>query len=77
MCSHDPRQFAKTPMGMYHCPECGEMVIAGCPHPVYKPHPLPCGSDGYYGGCEVCYGIVTGCRLYGNSVTDVDRHGDW
>lgn len=21
-----------TPLGMYHCPECGEMVLAGLPH---------------------------------------------
>lgn len=23
-------------MGMYHCPECGEMVLAGLPHPDYS-----------------------------------------
>jgi hypothetical protein len=23
-CSHDPRQYLGTAMGMYHCPECGE-----------------------------------------------------
>jgi hypothetical protein len=22
--------------GMFHCPECGEMVIAGAPHPDYS-----------------------------------------
>lgn len=21
---------------MYHCPECGDMVLAGCPHPDYS-----------------------------------------
>lgn len=31
-CTHDPTTVA-GPIGMYHCPECGEMVIAGFPHP--------------------------------------------
>lgn len=31
-CSHDPRELAGLPIGMYHCPECGEMVLAGMPH---------------------------------------------
>jgi predicted RNA-binding Zn-ribbon protein involved in translation (DUF1610 family) len=35
-CSHDPKQYKGMPMGMYHCPECGEMVIAGCEHPDYE-----------------------------------------
>lgn len=34
-CSHDPRQ---TPMhqGMYACPECGKMVLAGTQHLEYS-----------------------------------------
>lgn len=24
------------PIGMFHCPECGEMVVAGVPHPDYS-----------------------------------------
>lgn len=32
-CPHDPRELAGQPIGMYHCPECGEMVVAGIPHP--------------------------------------------
>ena len=31
-CPHDPTQTT-GPIGMYHCPDCGEMVIAGCAHP--------------------------------------------
>lgn len=31
-CSHDPRQYAGQAIGMYHCPECGCMVIAGVEH---------------------------------------------
>lgn len=29
-CPHDP---VNVPGGMYHCPECGEVVVAGFPHP--------------------------------------------
>ena len=32
-CTHDPKQI-KGPIGMYHCPECGEMVLAGMEHPI-------------------------------------------
>lgn len=32
-CPHDPRDLAGEPIGMYHCPHCGVMVIAGIPHP--------------------------------------------
>ena len=33
-CSYDPRTVpAGAPIGMFHCPECGEMVIAGMEHP--------------------------------------------
>jgi hypothetical protein len=31
ICTHDPRQTF-GPIGMYHCPECGEMQIAGFEH---------------------------------------------
>jgi ribosomal protein L32 len=33
-CKYDPTT-AKGAIGMFHCPECGEMVLAGCPHPNY------------------------------------------
>ena len=32
-CRHDPRTLAGAPIGMYHCPDCGVMVIAGFEHP--------------------------------------------
>jgi hypothetical protein len=35
-CSYDPRERAGEPMGQFHCPECGEMVLAGAPHPDYS-----------------------------------------
>ena len=34
MCEHDPRETT-GPIGMYHCPDCGEMVVAGMEHPNY------------------------------------------
>ena len=34
-CSFDPTAdiYKDAPIGMFHCPECGEMVVAGMPHP--------------------------------------------
>ena len=32
-CPHDPIIYQGLPMGMYHCPYCGAMVLAGLPHP--------------------------------------------
>ena len=32
-CTYDPSIIPPgTPIGMFHCPECGEMVIAGMEH---------------------------------------------
>lgn len=30
-CQHDPKE-TKGAIGMYHCPECGDMVLAGVEH---------------------------------------------
>lgn len=35
-CTFDPLIYANAPIGMFHCPECGEMVCAGIPHPDYS-----------------------------------------
>ncbi len=35
-CEFDPTKFKNMPLGMFHCPECGEMVLAGLPHPDYQ-----------------------------------------
>lgn len=32
-CREKPESFIGQPLGMYHCPECGTMVVAGIPHP--------------------------------------------
>lgn len=31
-CTYDPRPLLGAPMGMFHCPECGCMVLAGMEH---------------------------------------------
>lgn len=32
-CSYKPELLINVPLGMHHCPECGEMVVAGFAHP--------------------------------------------
>jgi len=32
-CDERPEGKLGFPYGMYHCPECGAMVVAGFPHP--------------------------------------------
>lgn len=40
-CTYDPRKLKDLPMGMFHCPECGEMVLAGVEHPDYSAEVSP------------------------------------
>lgn len=35
-CTYDPRVMAGLPLGMFHCPDCGSMVLAGMAHPDYS-----------------------------------------
>ena len=35
ICLHDPRETT-GPIGMYHCLECGERVVAAMEHPDYS-----------------------------------------
>jgi hypothetical protein len=32
----EPQQLGGAPMGQYHCPYCGAMVVAGIPHLDYE-----------------------------------------
>ena len=32
-CAEKPEDLMGAPIGMYHCPDCGAMVLAGVPHP--------------------------------------------
>lgn len=34
-CEFDPSSLVGVPLGMFHCPLCGEMVVAGMVHPTY------------------------------------------
>lgn len=33
-CKEHPETMVAVPIGMYHCPDCGAMVVAGIPHPL-------------------------------------------
>ena len=35
-CPFEPEWLIGEPMGQFHCMVCGEMVLAGLPHPRYK-----------------------------------------
>lgn len=32
-CKEDPEKLSNSGVGMYHCPDCGTMILAGLPHP--------------------------------------------
>lgn len=32
-CNEKPEKLLGYPIGQYHCPDCGAMLMAGCPHP--------------------------------------------
>ena len=32
-CNEKPEELINAPIGMYHCPDCGAMVVAGVKHP--------------------------------------------
>jgi hypothetical protein len=32
-CEEKPELLIGVPIGMYHCPNCGAMLLAGFPHP--------------------------------------------
>jgi hypothetical protein len=33
ICDEKPETLLGQPIGMYHCPDCGEMVLVGYEHP--------------------------------------------
>lgn len=64
-CAEKPEKLAGQPLGQYHCPDCGAMVIAGLPHPelckvcIERKHPgfdaeTPATSTGIGGDCPRC-----------------------
>ena len=32
-CFEKPENLTEAPLGQYHCPDCGAMVVANVPHP--------------------------------------------
>lgn len=32
-CDEKPERWVNAPLGMYHCPDCGAMLVAGMQHP--------------------------------------------
>ena len=32
-CNEKPEELIGMPIGMYHCPDCGTMILAGLKHP--------------------------------------------
>jgi len=32
-CEEKPEVFIGSPLGQYHCPDCGAMILAGVAHP--------------------------------------------
>lgn len=32
-CGENPENLMNSAIGMYHCPDCGTMLLAGLPHP--------------------------------------------
>lgn len=32
-CAEKPEELAGLPLGQYHCPDCGAMIVAGVRHP--------------------------------------------
>lgn len=43
VCRERPELLAGRPVGQYHCPQCGCMVLAGMPH---LPHDQGCAYGG-------------------------------
>lgn len=33
-CPYEPEHFKGEPIGQFHCPVCGEMILAGFTHPL-------------------------------------------
>lgn len=50
-CTHEPREMNGMPIGQYHCPDCGVMVLAGLPHPEICEHS---GYPDYAAMCDIC-----------------------
>ena len=68
-CTHDPRELAGQPIGMYHCPDCGEMVVAGMEHTPRAVLPDCLMPD----GAEPCVGYQRLAALLGQAAEACKR----
>lgn len=85
-CNEKPENLIGQPIGQYHCPDCGAMVVAGSPHPnmcqkcIDRKHPAfdllkqeqpkPKITDVRM-ECLKCHRITT----VGNAIPDIDGEG--
>ena len=51
-CPEKPEKLLGTPLGQYHCPYCGMMVVAGVPHPALVEWRTPTTEEQVYLGLE-------------------------
>jgi hypothetical protein len=57
LCPFDPNVYAGQPIGQFHCPVCGCMVIAAVDHGVCVPGLCPALDEGDHPGEEIDYTI--------------------
>lgn len=49
-CPYDPSALLGVPLGMFHCPSCGCMVVAGLEHGPCFPSFCPAAEEGWHPG---------------------------
>ena len=70
-CNEKPERFLGQPIGMYHCPDCGAMVLAGMEHPkVCKKCIDHLQGEGKDYPSQVCFDCG---ELYGSVKRDLSR----
>lgn len=52
-CDYDPLPLVGVPLGMFHCPSCGCMVIAALAHGPCFPSICPAAEAGRHAGPEI------------------------
>lgn len=59
-CPFNPIIYKNEPMGMFHCPWCGEMVLAGIEHPDYGL--LDWDEDEYKELVKIIEEVISNCK---------------
>ncbi len=52
-CPYDPSALLGAPLGQFHCPQCGCMVIAGVEHGACFSSMCPAADEGWHPGPDV------------------------